>query len=156
VVWGAWIAILEPRPEFARHLRALGPLHVANQWLVDAAIAVVEGRPPLPEHSDYTVLAARCRRSLEGVTRPTTRLRPEPREADRPQVHREIEQIRSVYAEQGTESALRCLPGTLAGYYAQDYKRWIKSGAPPPPRKLEIGTKGSSDSSTLKPGSGRR
>jgi len=126
VVWGAWLAMLEPRSEFVGPLRAARP-NPYNDWLVDCAISVIEQRAPPPQHEVFVELAARCRRCLDGVPRPVVLLRLEPTASEIARIERERDHVRSVYAEAGTNAALRCIPGTLAGNYALDYVRWVRS-----------------------------
>lgn len=132
VVWGAWLAMLEPRPALVGALRVARPEVPENDWLVDCAISTIEGRAPAPQHAVFVDLGARCRRCLDGVTRPGVRLRLEPTAAEIAQMAREREHFRSVYAEAGADAARRHLPGTLLGFYALDYARWLRSYPSPP------------------------
>ena len=127
VVWGAWLAMLDPRAEFVDALRAARLTCPENEWLVDCAISTVEGRAPLPQPEVVVEFSAGCRRSLDWVRRPVVRLRLEPTATEVAQMARERDRIRSEYAERGREAALRCVPGTLIGYYAMDYARWVRS-----------------------------
>ena len=133
VVWAAWLALLEPRAEFADALRtARSSCPSYNKWLVDCALSAIEGRAPAPAHAIILELAARCRRSLDGVARPTVWLRWEPTAAQIAQIATERDRIRCVYAENGMDAALRCLPGTLVGFYAMDHVRWLRLRASQP------------------------
>jgi hypothetical protein len=119
--------LLEPRSEFVDVLRAARPKVHKNDWLVDCAISVIEQRAPSPQHEIFVELAARCRRCLDGVTRPVVLLRLEPTTSEIVQMERESNHVRSVYAEAGTDAALRCIPGTLVGNYVLDYVQWVRS-----------------------------
>ena len=130
VVWGAWLAMLDPRDTLVDPLRAAGPRWPHNEWLVDCAIATIGGKTPAPPLEAVMALAARCRRSLDGVPRPVVRLRPEPTDQQISAMEWERRCVRSAYVRLGAEAALRCLPGTLVGFYAVDYPRWVRSGAP--------------------------
>lgn len=127
VVWAAWLALLEPRAEFGDALRAARSMCPKNEWLVDCALSTIVGRPPGAQYEVILALAQRYRRCLDGVSRPAMRLRPEPTAAEVAQMERERARIRSVYAEAGADAALRCLHGTLVGFYAMDHVRWVRS-----------------------------
>lgn len=127
VVWGAWLSMLAPRDTFAAPLRAVGPRWPENEWLVECAISAIKGRAPPPQYVSLVDLATRCRRLLDGVKRPVVRLRLGPTDAEIARMAREREQIALVYARRGADAALRCLPGTIVAFYAQDYTRWAKS-----------------------------
>lgn len=130
VVWGAWLSMLAPERAFADPLRAAGPKWPENRWLVDCALSTIEGRAASPEHEAVVALAARARRCLEGVPRPGVSLRAEPTKAEIAQMARERERIALIYANMGTDAALRALRGTLVAFHAQDYVRWARSCAP--------------------------
>ncbi|APR85790.1 Hypothetical protein A7982_11139 [Minicystis rosea] len=133
VVWGSFLAMLEPRARFLGPLqRELGRWPI-NDWIVEHAVATLEGRAPR-EHEDVVALVARLREVLHGVPRPAIPLRCAPTAAQMEQMRHEQEHIRTVYAEEGTDAALAAIPGTLMGYYVQDYLRWARAGAAPPPR----------------------
>jgi hypothetical protein len=127
IVWGAWLAMLEPRAELAEALCSARPNCPKNEWLVDCALSTIEGRAPVPSHEVIVRLAARVRRCLDGVPRPAVRLRPEPTPTEITRMARERADIRAVYVDAGADAALRRLPGTLVGLYAMDYVRWVRS-----------------------------
>jgi hypothetical protein len=127
VVWGAWLAMLEPRAEFGDALHSARPTCSKNEWLVDCALSTITGQAPGAEYEPILALAQRYRRCLDGVSRPAVRLRSEPTAAEVTQMEWERARIRSVYAKAGADAALRCLPGTLVGFYAMDYVRWVRS-----------------------------
>lgn len=129
VVWGSFLAMLQPSDAFVGALRDAGPRCPHQAWIVDCAVAAIEGRPQVPEHDDVAVLAARCRRLLDGIPRPVVPLRPRPTAAEFARMAREREHVRACYRSGGADAALAAIRGTLIGYYAQDYRQWVRSGA---------------------------
>jgi len=127
VVWGAWLAMLDPQPGFSEPLRAAGPNCPENEWLVACAISVIEGRSVPSPHEEIVLLAGQCRALLEGIPRPYVPLRREPTEDEVAQIARERAIIRSAYAARGAAGAQEAMVGTLAAYYAQEYPEWVKS-----------------------------
>lgn len=128
-VWGAWLALIEPRPEFRAPLLSIqSRVPTYNRWLVDCALGVVEGRPPGPEQEAFTALAERVRRLLAPIPRPVGRIRRMPTEMEGVMMAQEQAYIRRCYVAQGADAALAMVPGTLIGVYAQDYRRWLRSG----------------------------
>lgn len=128
-VWGSWLAMLDPRAEFLEPLRAAGPRCPENAWLVDCAVATIEGRAAGVPGQAVADLGARCRRSLLGVPRPAVRIRRAPTAADLLQMAEERRRIQSAYTEAGTDAARRVLTGTLVHWYAMDHERWSRSEA---------------------------
>jgi hypothetical protein len=131
-VWASWLSMLEPSDIFVGALRRAGGRYPHNEWLVDCAISTIEGRTPAPEHEAFVRLATRCRVALKAVPRPAVPLRPEPTEAEISLMNLEREHIRFCYKSMGSEAALQSIRGTLVGFYAQDYLRWLRSLAAQP------------------------
>jgi hypothetical protein len=50
-----------------------------------------------------------------------------PTAQERAIMERERKSIQRCYAAEGTAAALAMIPGTLVGFYAQDYRRWRRS-----------------------------
>ena len=126
-VWASWLAMLEPSEAFVGALRRAGGRYPHNEWLVDCAISTIEGRAPAPEHETFVKLALRCRVALKAVGRPALPLRREPTETEISLMNLEREHIRFCYKSRGSEAALQSIRGTLVGFYAQDYLRWLRS-----------------------------
>ncbi len=131
-VWASWLAMLEPSDALVGALRRAGGRYPHNEWLVDCAISTIEGRAPAPEHEAFVTLAERCRLALKAVPRPVMPLRPEPTEAEISLMNLEREHTRLCYKSMGPEAALQSIQGTLVGFYAQDYLRWLRSLAAQP------------------------
>jgi hypothetical protein len=126
VVWGSWLALLDPREAFSKPLRAAAP-GPHNQWIVDAAMATIDGRDPPPEGAEIAALAARFRDLLEGVPRPEVPLRHAPTPTEIAVMDGERALVRARYARGGADAALAALRGTLVGFYAQGYVRWVRA-----------------------------
>jgi len=131
-VWGAWLAILEPRDEFLAALESARGRWPHNDWLIQSAIAAVRGQPSSAEHAAVLELGARCRELLRDVKRPVVPLRREPTEIQIAQMNREREIVRAAYAAGGSDAARAALPGTLLAYYADDHATWAARGCPLP------------------------
>lgn len=134
-VWGAWLAILDPREVFLPALRDVRDRWPHNDWLVECAESAIRGSSTTTEHDSVTRLGARCRELLRGVQRPVVPLRHEPTEVEVAQMKRETELVRSVYASGGAEAARALLPGTLLEFYTQDYPSWAARHIAQQPRK---------------------
>lgn len=126
VVWGSWLAMLEPRRTFLRTLRATDP-GPHNRWIVDCALTTIERRSPAPENAEVVSLGERFRRLLDGVPRPEVPLRLAPTAVEVTLMDGERARVRACYANGGADAALAALRGTLVGFYAQDYVRWVRS-----------------------------
>lgn len=126
VVWGAWLAVLEPRSSF------IAPLEVAkfrvthNRWLVEAALAVVRGLPPAPELREFVELAEAFRAVLEVAERPRVRLRRTPGPSEQRQLEGERERVALAYRAGGAEAARAALAGTLLEVYLMPYPQWVQ------------------------------
>ncbi len=133
VVWGSFLALLDPRDEFVAPLRAAIPAAARQRWLLEGAIARIEGRAPDPAHAQVFALAEQCRRLLAGVPRPSVPLRRAPTATELEQMAREREHVRRRYLDGGAGAAREAMRGTVAEYYTQDYTRWVRAGAHGPP-----------------------
>ncbi len=131
VVWGAWLAMLEPREEFLAPLLSVrNKVSGHKQWIVDCAVCAIEGRAAAPGDEEFMIQAERVRRLLAPIPRPMGRLRRMPTLEERTTLDEERERIRRCYKAEGVDAARAKLPGTLVGYYAQDYPRWLRSLRP--------------------------
>ncbi|MEJ7730111.1 MAG: hypothetical protein WKG00_12930 [Polyangiaceae bacterium] len=126
VVWGAWLALIEPSELFQPALVGVRGRWPHNEWLVDCALATVRQDPPAAEHRAFVALAARCKNILSDVPRPPVRLRREPSEAQLARMELERAVIRAAYARGGSEAARAALADTLVGFYAQDHATWAR------------------------------
>jgi len=123
-VWGAWLTILEPRPQFLPALEGARGSWPHNDWLVQCAVAAVRGEPPPAEHLPILELGLRCRDLLRDVKRPVTSLRSEPTDVQVAQMNREREVVRAAYAAGGSDAARAAMSGTLVAYYTEGYETW--------------------------------
>lgn len=126
-VWASWLAMLEPGYIFVEALRKASGKYPHNDWLVNCAISTIEERALAPEHEAFVTLAERCRQALKVVPRPLVPIRSEPTGAELSLMDLEREHIRLRYKAMGAEAALLSMRGTLVGFYAQDYLRWLRS-----------------------------
>lgn len=129
VVWGAWLAILEPGAHFEPALSSVHGRSPHNDWLVECALATIRGVSSSPEHAEILQLSARCRELLRDVKRPVVRLRREPTAVQYAQMNQEREGVRAAYASGGAEAARALLPGTLLELYSKSYPAWAASAA---------------------------
>ncbi len=129
VVWGAWLAMIEPRTEFLAPLLSVqSRVPEYNRWIVDGAVCEIERRSPRPDQQDFMALAKRVRQLLALVPRPVGRIRRMPTTEEGATMAQERDRIRRCYAAEGADAALAMIPGTLAGFYAQDYRQWLRTG----------------------------
>ena len=124
VVWGAWLATLEPSTQFLPALVGASNRWPVNDWLVRVAIASVREEVATDGGELVLAMARRCRELLREVKRPSVRLRRQPTEAEVAQMDREREQVRSTYGSLGAAAARAAMSGTLVGFYAEDYLTW--------------------------------
>jgi hypothetical protein len=127
-VWGAWLAILEPRPEFLPALESVRRTYPHNDWLIECALTAVRAESPSPEQEAILGLGARCRELLRDVKRPVTPLRRAPTDVEVAQMDREREVVRAAYARGGAEAARAAFSGTLVRYYSENYSKWAARG----------------------------
>jgi hypothetical protein len=132
VVWGAWLAILEPDAQFLPILGGVRGIWPHNDWLVQCAVAAIRTEGAPPAHQPVLELGARCRELLRGVKRPVTPLRSEPTDDQLTLMNRERELVRSAYASGGAAAARAVLPGTLLEFYGADHASWAARGYPAP------------------------
>jgi len=124
-VWGAWLALLELDPDFVPTLTAASNRWPQNDWLVQCALATIQGAAAPPESETVVQLAAQYRALLRGIARPVTRIRSEPTPQQSAQMDAERASIRAAYAQGGADAARLALRGSLAELYSQDYPTWI-------------------------------
>ncbi|MDB4927658.1 MAG: hypothetical protein JWM10_142 [Myxococcaceae bacterium] len=128
VVWGAWLAMIEPRPEFRAPLLSVqSRVPAYNRWIVDCAVCAIEDRSPEPNQHDFTALVKRVRQLLAPIPRPVGRIRRMPTTEEYAAMAQEQARIRRCYAAEGADAALAMIPGTLIGFYTQDYRRWLRT-----------------------------
>jgi hypothetical protein len=137
IVMGAWLAALEPRPAFRELLLEARPRAPRNDWVVDLAVAAIDGTRPQPL-AEHLGLMARIRQALAPIPRPTIRLaRRDHSELEL--IQRDAETVRSIYRARGCDAVVRYLavhpwrtrlPSSSDQSRPQDGQVW---GEPNPP-----------------------
>ena len=122
-VWASFLALLDPRPGFARPLEA-----VSGEWLVDAALAEIRGEAPAPELRDFVEDTQALRDVLAQAPNSPASLRRMPTPEQRAQLDRERDAVRRAYREDGVAGAQALLPGTVAQtYWLWTYPEWVQA-----------------------------
>ena len=107
IVIGAWLAALEPRPEFRKLLLRARPLASKNQWVINLAVAAIDAKRP-PEVAEHLDAVEKIRRALAPIPRPAVKLRRYDRTRS-PVRAEEIRLIGEIYRTRGSDAALRHL-----------------------------------------------
>jgi hypothetical protein len=105
VVMGAWLVSLDPRPEFRELLMRVRPRVPHNQWLVDLAVATIDGTRP-QKNVEHFELLARIREALAPIPRPAIALRRSDYSVSAAIAFAKI-RVADTYRKQGTDAALR-------------------------------------------------
>ena len=109
IVWGACLASLDPKPEFRDLLIAARQRSDRVQWIVDLAIAAIDGAAP-QDLAEHLGLIARIRAALAPIPKPATAFMRTDRTQYR-ELARDAETLRRIYHEQGSEAASTFLGG---------------------------------------------
>jgi hypothetical protein len=104
IVMGAFLSALEPRPEFRELLLQARPKAPKNQWIVDIAVATIDGIQP-EELSEHFALIARIRCALAPIPRPAMKLTPYD-QAQHQLFLSDAAIVREIYKTQGREATL--------------------------------------------------
>lgn len=114
VVWAAWAVALRPEARFASYLRSGRERAPRNTWIVDLALAEIEGSE-CPAYAEHQALTRAVRSSLEGLPRPAVRLRQWPTGSRLAEVEAAKQDVRETYKALGTDAALAKLRGSILG-----------------------------------------
>jgi len=106
VVWAAWLVALAPSTQYRKHLVSARGHVPHNQWLVDLALAEIDGRA-WPMDADLQALVQRLRFLLSQASMPTTVLRHSPGKHQLSQIEAERERVKSAYHSGGLDAALQ-------------------------------------------------
>ncbi|MCA9493695.1 MAG: hypothetical protein KC621_27370 [Myxococcales bacterium] len=123
-VWGAWLALLEPHPAFRTPLAEAASRWSRQRWLLDEAIAAMDGAC---RDTELNALVVRYRTALAAVPRPIVALRPEPTAEQLARMARERDHVRLAYVTGGLEAARQALEGTLLRTYVVDLQTWRRT-----------------------------
>jgi hypothetical protein len=124
VVWGGWLALMRPRPEFAAVLASAAAHAPDNLWPIRCALALVEGRSPPAELVELSELAGRVRDALRTLRIARTPLRRDPTDEERSVLEQERSMVRAAYERHGADGALQVLRGTRLYAHTMPYARW--------------------------------
>ena len=124
VVWGSWLALLQPDASLLPPLGAIEAELPHNRWVVDLALDVIEGRPPRDEHRELAALAQEVRALLKDLPRPETPLRPAPTSEQLARMEEERQRVRRLYKAKGADAALELIKETSAQRHLMSHERW--------------------------------
>jgi len=124
VVWGGWLALMKPSPDFHEVLAKAAAREPDNLWAVQCALALIEQRPPPPQLVAVNALAAQVREAISAMRIVRTPLRSRPTGADLLAVQDEARLVREAYKSGGADRALQALRGTQLYELTMPYARW--------------------------------
>ena len=125
IVWGGWLALMNPQAEFADLLANVETDLPDNLWPVQCAIARLESTPPPDELRELDALATQARDALTSATLVPLPMRQALYETDRERFESQMQAVTDAYHQDGTDSALRALRGTRLQLAVMDYPRWL-------------------------------
>ena len=128
--WGAWLALLAPRPEYEALLLEIRGRHPYGQDILELAIAAHSGVVPAhlgEQHSS----ALRVRTMVESLQRQPRALRKNPGPSQQDAYQAELDAVRAAYRSGGAASALPLTRKGLLGYYGEDYWAWAARQSAP-------------------------
>ena len=131
--WAAWLAALCPRQEFRRHLVRRRPSVPHQQYVVDLALAAIDGERP-ESLRESLELVDDIRASIVDLPWPHIPLRRAPDAFGIEQMKKERDELRLAYRVGGVKQVRAQLSNTQWGYYySLSYKEWRQRGCPPQP-----------------------
>jgi hypothetical protein len=142
VVWGGWLALMSPQPEFKEVLLRVQPNQYRNDWAVRCALAHITQTEPEAEFREIAEIAGLCRerlRSVEIVRMPLRVHGSMPTEAMRlaasEQRKQKVERVRQAYQSSGTDAALALIGELQLGRHPETaYPDWYRKTQHLPPR----------------------
>lgn len=129
VVWASFLASLAPSPAYTAALRETLTWVPHNRWLVELALACIEGVAPEPESAELLASIEALRSMLAPIARPAVHLRRQPRGELLARITRERERVAAVYRREGADAAQAALVGTELQGYLLEYPQWLKARA---------------------------
>ncbi len=127
VVWGGWLALMRPMPEFMQSLVRAHADRASNLTWVRCAIALLEGRPPPAPLAAEAALAACVREGVSKMRIEQTPLRTVPVGAARETIEEERRVVREAYQRGGAERAREALLDTQLHELTMPYERWVRA-----------------------------
>ncbi len=138
VVWGGWLALMNPRPEFAAVLAAIPSNEHGNEWAARCALAEIEGRSIAGEYEEMRRLAQLCRHCLATVPVVHMPLRVVPLEAEREMWELERIRIHEAYRRGGVDVARQHIRMSRYAEWIMPYPQWYRKRQGIPSRREYI------------------
>jgi regulator of replication initiation timing len=127
--WGAWLAMLAPRPEYFWIVANQGTVHPEGKDLRDLTLSMMTGQ--VPDHlKEHHALALELRKMIEPLPSQPRRLRENLKESQDKSYRAELDAVRKAYREGGLEKALPLTRQGLLGHFGQDYWAWSAKSEP--------------------------
>jgi hypothetical protein len=124
VVWGGWLALMMPRPEFVEVLERAEPPRLSNLWAVECALYLLAERTPPGDLAAVNALAARVRDAVSALRIERRPLRRLPDAANVAILEKERRLVRAAYRAHGAETALPILRLTRLYELTMPYPDW--------------------------------
>jgi hypothetical protein len=126
--WGAWIAALAPKPEYAAPLRQRRSALPHGARVIDLALAAC-GEPVAEGLAEHHQLRSSIARMLGELPSAHVPLRLEPGPAQAEQWRKEAAQARAAYLKGGVAAVQEQTRQGLLRYYGQSHQEWWRNGA---------------------------
>ena len=126
--WGAWLALLSPRPEYAALLLKVRGRHPHGTDILALAIAAHGWSVP-PALTGYWGWALRIRNMVDALQPQTRTLRTNPTPEQLVAYRAEVESVWAAYKTGGASLALPLTQKGLLGHYREDYWSWSARNA---------------------------
>jgi hypothetical protein len=112
IVWAAFLVSLSPSSACRDILVTARESAPHNQWILDLAIAEIDGSPCVGLESHHELIR-RLRDLVRGMTRPTVFLRRAPTAAEAAILNEQALSIRHQYQQGGSAAALKALKSSM-------------------------------------------
>lgn len=128
-LWGAWLALLAPRPEYGPMLREIKGRHPDAWGIVGLAIAAHGGEVPWAFVDEFR-LAKRIRKLVAALQVQPRALRKNPSPAELAAYRAEAEAVLATYRSGGAAAARPLTQKGLLWHYGENYWAWAEKNKP--------------------------
>ena len=126
VVWGGWLALMHPRPEFAPILAAVPEHTYENEWAARCALADIEERPLEGKYEQLRRMTRMCRDYLAMAPIVPMPLRLQPSEEELEHIERDRIRVREAYHRRGAEAAREIIRNSPLAELIMSYPEWFR------------------------------
>jgi len=135
VVWGGWLALMRPRPEFAPILAAVPEHTHENEWAARCALADIEERPLEGPYEQLRRMARMCRDYLAMAPIVPLPLRLQPSEEQQKLLERDRMRVREAYHRKGVDAAREIIRNSPLAELIMTYPEWYRKRQGIPSRR---------------------